>query len=208
MEHKPDEQAPDWERIEHDYRAGLLSLREIAQPAGITEGAIRKRAKRDGWERDLNARIHARAEALLVRKEAVRAAGTQNATSPATEREIVEANATRIAQVRSEHRTDITRSRTLAMRLLEELESQTSDVPALAALGEMLRAEDDKGADRLNDLYQKIISLPQRTKTMKDLADTLKTLIGLEREAYGLSSAGEVAASAFEQLLDLIPAKP
>lgn len=41
----------DWEAIERDYRAGVLSLREIAIPNGITEGAIRKRAKRDGWER-------------------------------------------------------------------------------------------------------------------------------------------------------------
>lgn len=41
----------DWERIEGDYRAGILSLREIAEAGGCTEGAIRKRAKRDGWDR-------------------------------------------------------------------------------------------------------------------------------------------------------------
>lgn len=50
---------PDWERIEADYRAGVLSLREIAAANGITEGAIRKRAKRDGWTRDLGAKIRA-----------------------------------------------------------------------------------------------------------------------------------------------------
>ena len=43
--------APDWERIEVDYRAGVLSLREIAAANGITHGAINKRRKRDGWER-------------------------------------------------------------------------------------------------------------------------------------------------------------
>ena len=46
--------APDWERIELDYRAGIKSLRQIADEGGITEGAIRKRAKRDAWERDLS----------------------------------------------------------------------------------------------------------------------------------------------------------
>ena len=45
---------------------------------------------------------------------------------------------------------------------------------------------DDKGQDKLNDLYHKIISMPQRVKSMKDLSDTLKTLIGLEREAYSI----------------------
>jgi hypothetical protein len=45
--------APDWERIELDYRAGVKTLRQIAAEHGITHGAINKRAKRDGWERDL-----------------------------------------------------------------------------------------------------------------------------------------------------------
>ena len=36
---------PDWEAIETAYRAGVMSLREIASLHGISEGAIRKRAK-------------------------------------------------------------------------------------------------------------------------------------------------------------------
>ena len=61
----------DWERIESDYRAGQLSLREIAGIHGLTEGAVRKRAKRDEWIRDLAAKVRARSEEL-VRKQAVR----------------------------------------------------------------------------------------------------------------------------------------
>ena len=41
----------DWELIERHYRASDKPLREIAAMAGITEGAIRKRAKRDCWTR-------------------------------------------------------------------------------------------------------------------------------------------------------------
>lgn len=36
---------PDWEAIESAYRAGVLSLRDIGEKYGVTEGAIRKRAK-------------------------------------------------------------------------------------------------------------------------------------------------------------------
>ncbi|HCM9732348.1 sigma-70 RNA polymerase sigma factor region 4 domain-containing protein [Enterobacter kobei] len=32
---------PDWEAIETAYRAGVMSLREIASQHGISEGAIR-----------------------------------------------------------------------------------------------------------------------------------------------------------------------
>ncbi|MCZ5436528.1 hypothetical protein O5476_02785 [Escherichia coli] len=42
---------PDWEAIESAYRAGVLSLRDIGEKYGVTEGAIRKRAKKLGWVR-------------------------------------------------------------------------------------------------------------------------------------------------------------
>ncbi len=39
------------ENLQRDYCAGVLSLRELAGIYGITEGAIRKRAKKFGWVR-------------------------------------------------------------------------------------------------------------------------------------------------------------
>ncbi|WP_039031994.1 hypothetical protein [Leclercia adecarboxylata] len=173
----------DWEVIETAYRAGLLSVREIAAQHGVTHTAINKRAKKEGWERDLNAKIKAKADALVSKREVSRQVSSERVVS---ERQLIEANAEVIANVRMEHRSDIRRARTLTNSLLEELESECSDVDALNQLGEMLRREDDKGMDKLNDLYHKIISLPGRVKAMKDLADSLKNLIALERQAYSL----------------------
>ncbi|VWC90124.1 bacteriophage protein [Burkholderia aenigmatica] len=175
--------APDWERIEADYRAGVLSIREIASQHGITDTAIRKRAARDGWARDLAKRIQDKAEALVRTAEVRSQVRTGTSVS---DRELVDGNAELIAGVRLSQRKDIARSRTLAMALLSELEQQTGNLELFEQLGEMLRREDDKGVDRLNDLYQKIISTPGRIDGMKKLAETLKNLIGLEREAYGL----------------------
>lgn len=180
----------DWERVEADYRAGILSLREIVAPYKLTEGALRKRAKRDGWERNLEAKIQAKADSL-VRKQAVRS--EVRTGQVISERQIIESNAERIAQVRGEHRSDINRMRTLGLTLLAELEAQSASAEEMAALGEMLRAPDERGMDRLNDLYQKIISTPGRIDGAKKVAETLKIAIGLEREAYGLepSKGGE-----------------
>ena len=174
---------PDWEAIESAYRAGVLSLREIASQHGISEGAIRKRAKRDDWSRDLNAKIQQRADDL-VRKQEVRKQVRNESTL--TERVLIEATAEVIATVRMEHRGDIRRARELTNMLFDELAGECGDVAALEMLGDLMRREDDKGQDKLNDLYHKIISLPSRVKSMKDLSDTLKTLIGLEREAYSI----------------------
>ena len=43
--------ATDWEAVQELYRVGVASLRAIAAQHGCTEGAIRKRAKKDGWTR-------------------------------------------------------------------------------------------------------------------------------------------------------------
>lgn len=45
-------QNADWLVIEVAYRAGFPSVRKIAQEHGITEAAIRKKAKKEGWLRD------------------------------------------------------------------------------------------------------------------------------------------------------------
>lgn len=77
-------ESPDWAAIAEAYRAGVLSLREIAVGHGITEGAIRARGKKAGWVRGVTqavtqpepgaarlAALEARVEALaLVMQEA------------------------------------------------------------------------------------------------------------------------------------------
>jgi hypothetical protein len=178
--------APDWERIEAEYRAGVLSVREIASAHGISHVAISKRAKRDGWTRDLSKRIQDKAERLVTTRTVTSEVTTEQAV---TDRTIVEANAEVIAGIRLAHRKDIARSRTLAMSLLSELESQTGDTELYEQLGELLRSPDEKGIDKLNDLYQKVIALPSRVDSAKKLSETLKNLIGLERDAYGISEA-------------------
>jgi len=111
--------APNWDLIEAEYRAGIKPLRAIAEGHGITHGAINKRAKRDGWTRDLAARIQAKAEAM-VSKALVSSEVSKERL--ATERLVVDANANAVFEVRMAHRTAIERSRTLFESLIGELE--------------------------------------------------------------------------------------
>lgn len=196
-----DKQPTDWERIEQLYRAGLLSVREIAATCGVSHTAINKRAKAGSWDRDLKAKIQAKADSLVSKAEVSKEVSTQ---ALATERGIVEANAQVIANIRIAHRTDIGRSRRLANKLLDELEGLTDNRDLFDRLGELLRDEDDKGQDKRNDLYMRVIDLPVRTKTMKDLADTLKNLIALERQAYdvGAEKPGDDRSQLTEEELD------
>ena len=183
----------DWERIEADYRAGLLSVREIAAAQGVSHTAIQKKAKSSGWERNLAAKVKAKADALVARREVATQVATETAIS---ERQLIEAGAEAIANVRLAHRSDIRRSRSICNKLLDELEGQTDNQGLLDELGEILRSEDKNGNDRLNDIYQKVISMPGRVDSMKKLSDTLKTLIGLEREAYSIDSVPDETGKA------------
>lgn len=192
--------SPDWEAIESAYRAGLMSIREIASQHGITHGAINKRAKRDGWERDLKAKIKAKADALVSKREVSKQVSTETATN---ERILIEANAEVIANVRMEHRGDIRRARNIASSLFGELEAQCADVGALEQLGDLMLSPDDKGQDKLSEIYHKVISMPGRVKSMKDLSDTLKTLIGLERQAYDIDGpTGDESTKKLSDLMD------
>lgn len=193
----------DWDKIELAYRAGILTLREIADQHGISHGAINKRAKRDGWERDLSAKIQAKADAL-VSKAAVSTEVSKE--SKVAERAVVEANAQAVADIRLSHRTDIQRTRRITMSLLEELEHKTGQetVQLLEQLGDLMRNEDDKGIDRLNDLYHKVISLPGRAKTMKDLGESLRVLIALERQAFGMDDKSNQTVDPLQSLLNKI----
>jgi len=77
-----DKQALDWEAIERDYRAGLLSIREIAVRHGCTHTAINRRAKVRDWERDLKPKIQAKAEALVSRREVSSQVSRVSTSSP------------------------------------------------------------------------------------------------------------------------------
>ena len=78
------------------------------------------------------------------------------------------------------------------------------NVRLLEMLGELMWSPDDKGNDKVNDLYMKIISMPGRVKSMKDLSDTLKTLIALERQAFGLDDENNRPVDALTALLERV----
>ncbi|HIF6850122.1 TPA: hypothetical protein ACX38O_002813 [Klebsiella pneumoniae] len=191
---------PDWEAIESAYRAGLMSLREIASQHGISEGAIRKRAKRDDWSRDLAAKVKERTDDLVRKAEVRKQVRTETALS---ERVLIEATAEVVAAVRMEHRGDIRRAREITNALFDELGAECADVDSLRKLGELMLSPDENGRDKLNEIYHSIISMPERVKAVKALSEALKNLIGLERQAYDIDGPeGDNSVKQLSELMD------
>ena len=83
---------PDWEAIESAYRAGVLVLRDIGEQYGVTEGAIRKRAKKFGWVRKAGTQVRKNGTQAGTQKGKLRttgkpviSGGTQKSTQPKSE---------------------------------------------------------------------------------------------------------------------------
>jgi len=109
--------APDWQRIELDYRAGIKTLRQIGEENGVTEAAIRKRARRDEWTRDLSARIAARAEDLVRKSEVRKLVRKNDFAYP--ESLVVKTVSQCVADISTTHRALLERSIAVSAQLLE-----------------------------------------------------------------------------------------
>jgi len=170
----------DWERVEAEYRIGIKTLREIAEPYKITEAAIRKRAKRDKWSRDLTERIRLKADdkvrkALVVREPS-------SLLTQENEEDVVEFVANDNALIITKQFERVDDSLSIVDSMLFELRTQVENKEIFEKIGDILRSEDKNGNDKLNDIYQKVISFSGRTDSIKKLSETLKTLIELQRK--------------------------
>lgn len=177
--------AIDWEAVEREYRAGVRSLADIGTEFGVSAPGILKRAKKDGWVRDLSAKIKAKADAK-VNESLVNDA--VNAKTAVSERQTIESNAQMLADKLLGQRADIARARATVQRLWIIIDVELDHPEEFSHVGELLRSEDEFGQDKLNDLYRAAISIPQQVKNAKLLCDALKVLIELERRILKLDT--------------------
>jgi len=176
----------DWESVERDYSAGLLSLREIGDKHNVAHQVIARKAKKEEWARDLREKIAKAVDKKIGDKQVGDSLGDNK---KASEKEIIEVNAQAIVNIKLAHRGDIRKSKNIVNALFDELELTTDNRELFEQLGELLRQESESGQDKLNDIYKKCISMSQRIDGVKKLTDALKTMIGLEREAYDITAA-------------------
>lgn len=204
---KPPRKAVEWDLVAAEYRAGVKSTRELAVEYGISHTLINRRAKADGWVRDLAKKIKAQADAKVSRAAVSKDVSTATA---ATEKVLIEANAEVIFHVRMGHRTDIGRTRRLFQTLLEEVEvASTKEGQALIRQMAEVCYEPDpdetpeqskERADRMRKLLSRLLGTGDRIDNAKRLTEILEKVVRLEREAFGIT-AGEKDESQLEELL-------
>jgi hypothetical protein len=165
---------PDWEAIERAYRAGSLSVRAIADQHSLTDGAIRKRAKKEGWVRDLTAKVKQATNEKLVRAE-VRTDGTQDALR--TDDEIVDEASDATAAVVLSHRTGLAKWRKIADKLCTALEGMDVVVDNLGDFARSLNAGVDAQLKVIKGERQAYnLDTEEGDKTVSGLSDLMDEL--------------------------------
>ena len=102
--------------------------------------------------------------------------------TPENEEDVVEFVANDNALIITKQSERVDESLSIVDSMLVELKSQIENKEIYEQIGEIFRSEDKNGNDKLNDIYQKVISFGGRTNNIKTLSDTLKTLIDLQRK--------------------------
>lgn len=190
----PAKKRVDYDRIEAGWRAGVLSPHQLAAQytaetgEPVSHAAIIKHFTKLEVPRDLSAKVAAKANAKV---DAAMVTRKVTAVTKIPEKEIVEAVANSQASIRLAHRADIDRTRRLCMRMLAELEQQSAAPELLGEVAEILTSvppEEMTKAQRakLADAAARAGSLQSRSSTMRSLSESLKSLVALERQAYGI----------------------
>lgn len=194
----------DWASVEAMYRAGVLSNRAIAEEHGISEGMVRKQAKKCGWIKAEGQLVRTRAHDLANDKAIPRY------IAPSPER--VEALAQVGADVLVRHRESTATLQGLLQEMVAQLTDQTRNESDLAQCIEEFFMEKARQSPLLAGAYKQqcnsalhAIGLGSRSKTMLNLVGAADKLVGMERKAWNLDDEGD--RRTYEDLLAEIEAK-
>lgn len=154
-----DKKLIDWPGVERDYTKTELSIRELARWYGITDTAIRLRAKQEGWDRPPGA------------KRAAKPKPAHPAPAPAPI--IIVREPTELTDANTDPTTIVGRGRNLVLRMLDELDATTAHIGEIEAAIETATQDDENG--RRQDAMMRAVSLKARAETVKSLALAAKT---------------------------------
>ena len=154
----------DWEAVCRDFRAGMLSVREVGTLYHVSHVSIIRKARKEGWTRDLTKRV----------REAVTRKVTTDAATVGSEDKIIEEAADRALAVIRKHRTSISSLAETETKLLKELHT----APKKLWIGQYQ-----------GRIIQKVVAIAvtERSAALLSLAGVLERRIKLERQAFGIS---------------------
>jgi hypothetical protein len=159
----------EWAELEQDYRTGAFSVRELGRRYRVSDTAVRKRAKREGWKQDLRKQLNREVKRQLVVADSSQSSVDEGKRSQPPTREDDEATVSRAASVvvdKINHHRRMTKAQA---RGIEGLQAQINSVLDKAK-GQQLMAGD------LKDLAQ----------AQRQVSSATLNMINCDRKSYNM----------------------
>ena len=187
----------DWEAIETDFRVSQLSVRQIAEKHGTEASSISRRAKKDGWDRDLSQAV-AVATKTKVRNAVINA--TQHNATECTQAtfDAVDLAANVNATIILGQQKRVGRLSGLFEKITGELEAVMDDPETLTAIADKIEEEDPKAAESIKRLK----SMTSRMNNLKTATEIMGKLNDSENSAFSITEGK--TANATEDFLDVL----
>lgn len=190
----------DWEAVSRDYRIGQLSIREVAEKYDIAPSAITRRAKKEGWTRDLTKEVRVATKAKVMKKVIADAEAelkgqikesTQESAQQSAQRTFSEVDlaANVNATIIGRHQTRAARLSSLLDKTLDDMEAMAGSPMALEDIAAAIKEEDPLAAQAIKRLK----STTSRMNNLKVASEVLTKVKDIEREAFNIddSKSGE-----------------
>lgn len=175
----------DWEAVERDYRTGQFTQRELAEKYGVVHGAVGKKIRDNGWQKDLGEEIRQATSARLVND----LVANEVAKSSQEVASVIDVAVDVNVRVITGHRIGLSRITRVKELLLNQVEQQAANLPELSEIIEIVRSPDENGRDRANDMLRAAMERSTLVDDLKKLAEIDERVRKGEREAFSLNTA-------------------
>ena len=162
----------DWDAVERDYRATQMTLRELGDKHGCDHAAIARKAKKDGWQRDLTSAVRIATNARVIEEVVTKAVNNSQQDVTSTIAAAAEVN-TRIIMKHRRKLSDLHELVEVAKAKLEEIGDVLTDVREVATF----------------------------VQAVGNLTTSTKALIEQERKSFGLDETSEKKTDLIEDLI-------
>lgn len=160
----------DWEAIFKDYRAGIITVREVARKHNVDASYMTRQCKKHKIERDLTQRVRQSVSQQLVHKAV-------HSESVKDDESIVRESAKTVVNVVEIHRKDILVTRALEQSIMTKLAKGTK--PVMRIVNEKRKEVDEP------------LTPIEESVALNNLANVQTKRINLERQAYGLNDLND-----------------
>lgn len=184
----------DWQLIKDEYRTGRFSLQQLSDRHGPDKASISRRARKEGWEKDLTEQVRQRTREKVSRAALPEAARehyeVESDGEPLDDETLVEQAADENAALVRAHRGHLSHWRELSERYVEMLTQQ-------------VKSETIHVVDRGGNFREIDTPLDYVGKCMSYGTQALDRLIKLERQAYGIDQDdGSDGLKSFSELME------